>query len=415
MPEIPAGQSRTVLSLEEYRDEVLALVSGPTPAETVSTADPRALLGRVLADDVTSRAPVPAFANSAMDGYAVRWADLSVGASLHIVAEIAAGDRQDPTLGRGECAQIMTGAPLPHDADTVVPVEATRRSGDVVTITQPPARGRGAHIRGAGEDLAAGDTVCPAGTTLDPAWLAAVAAAGCPEVSVRRRPVLGIAATGDELVAAGSELARGQIYESNGTHLAATAVRLGAEVAASTVIPDDEDRFVAALDELSAGCDLVVLSGGVSVGVHDVARIVLGEQADGTFRHVRIQPGKPQGWARWRGRTPVLALPGNPVSTAVSFELFGRPVLDRMLGRPAAPLGRAVAARGWSSPPGRRQLVPVRLSSDPDGGQLALPAHRHGSASHMVTSLAGADALAEVPEDTTDVVEGDVLTTRSLR
>ena len=198
--------------------------------------------------------------------------------------------------------------------------------------------------------------------------------------------------------------------------LAAAARRAGAEVVTGPPVPDDEAAFTARLDELAAACDLIVLSGGVSVGTYDVARIVLGDAGEGTFRHVRMQPGKPQGWARWRGATPVLALPGNPVSAAVSFEVFGRPMLERMLGQRAGALtGRARAAQRWRSPEGRRQLVPVRLSTDDTASVQAAPTHRRGSASHMVTSLVGADALAVVPEDVTEVAEGDLLETRSLR
>ena len=189
---------------------------------------------------------------------------------------------------------------------------------------------------------------------------------------------------------------------------------MGAEALPPVVLTDDGDAFAEGLDALAAGADLVLLTGGVSVGDFDVSRIVLERSAEGTFRHVRMQPGKPQGWARWRG-VPVLAFPGNPMSTAISFEVFGRPLLDRMLGRGGRPgPTRAIAGSGWRSPSGRRQFVPVQLSSDDEGRLVATPSHRRGSASHMVTALAGADALAVVPEETEAVEPGDLVHVRSL-
>ena len=268
-------------------------------------------------------------------------------------------------------------------------------------------------MRDAGEDVRAGDVVADAGVTITGRVLGSLAAAGTATVTVRRRPVVGIAATGDELIAPGGELQRGQIFESNGTHLAATLTELGAQVRGPAVLADDTDAFTAGLDELADGADLVLLTGGVSVGDFDVSRIVL-EQSGGVFRHVRMQPGKPQGRARWRG-VPVLALPGNPVSTAISFEVFGRPLVDALLGRvPTEGPTRAVAGAGWRSPSGRRQYVPVRLGSDETGRLVATPTHRRGSASHMVTSLAGAQALAVVAEQTEGVEPGDLVQIRSL-
>lgn len=400
---------RELLTLDAYRAEVAALVTGPTQTERVSLDD---ALDRVLAEDVTAAGPVPAFANSAMDGYAVRWDDLaSLPARLTVVGEVAAGSGEDPAISPGECVRIMTGAPVPEAADSVVPVEQTDEGVDVVRVHEAPSRGRGSHVRRAGEDVATGDVVLRSGTALTPGALSAAAGAGRGELVVRRRPVIGVAATGDELVPPGRALGRGQIYESNTTHLRHAARRLGADVIVGAAVPDDTGAFAAALDDLAARADLVVLTGGASVGAHDVARDVLTERAGAAYRHVRIQPGKPQGWARWQG-TPVISLPGNPVSAAISFELFVRPLVDALLGRDGPAAEHAVAASGWTSPEGRRQLVPVALSSDQAGRLLATPTHSRGSASHMVTSLAGAHALAEVPEDVVAVEPGDVLTIR---
>ena len=406
---------RTLLSVEEYRDELLRdLLGDAGPLDGTCELPLAEALGGVLAQEVVSAGDVPAFANSAMDGYAVRHADLSVlPTTLRVVGDVPAGSSADPRIAAGECVRIMTGAPVPQDADTIVPVELTDGGIGSVTVNEAPGCGR--HVRGAGEDLRAGDLVVAAGTRLTGRHIGAIAAAGAGTVTVRRTPVVAVAATGDELIPPGGELGRGQIYESNAAHLAATLIELGVDVRQSTSVTDDVDGFTRALDALAEDVDLVILTGGVSVGAFDVSRIALEASGDGVFRHVRMQPGKPQGWARWRGRTPVLAFPGNPVSAAISFEVFGRPVLDRLLGRtaPAAP-GHAVAAHGWSSPPGRRQYVPVRLTSDETGRLLATPNHRRGSASHMVTSLAGADALAVVRDEVDTVVAGDVLEIRSL-
>ncbi|WEV79543.1 molybdopterin molybdotransferase MoeA [Janibacter cremeus] len=405
---------RALLTVEEYLEELLTdLLEGAGPITETEDLPLGQALGRVLAEPVRAVSDVPAFANSAMDGYAVRQADVAtVPASLQVVGDVAAGSADDPALEAGHCVRIMTGAPVPAAADTIVPVELTDGGTDVVTITEAPEAGR--HVRGAGEDVSAGDVIADAGTTVTGRVLGSIAAAGTGTVTVRRRPVVAVAATGDELVSPGGSLGRGQIFESNGTHLAATLIELGATVSHAVVLADDAADFAAGLDTIASGADLVLLTGGVSVGAFDVSRIVLERSGQGVFRHVRMQPGKPQGWARWNG-VPVLAFPGNPVSTAISFEVFGRPLIDHLLGReqPDGPT-TAVAATGWRSPAGRRQFVPVALTSDEGGRLLAAPTHRRGSASHMVTSLAGAHAVAIVPEDTDEVVAGDLVQIRSL-
>lgn len=407
---------RTVLAVEEYTAELLeGLLDGAGPVTETEEVTLTDALGRVLAEDVLSSGDVPAFANSAMDGYAVHHADVdSLPVTLRVVADVVAGSGDDPAIERGECVRIMTGAPLPGAVDTIVPVELTDGGVQSVTITEAPAAGR--HVRAAGEDVSAGDLVVTAGATLAAGHLGAIAAAGTGTVTVRRRPVVAVLATGDELVAPGGSLRRGQIYESNTFHLAAAVAQLGATPLVSHSVADDVDAFARTLDDLAARADLVLITGGVSVGAFDVSRIALEGTGDGVFRHVRMQPGKPQGWARWRGRCPVLAFPGNPVSAAISFEVFGRPVLDRLLGRTEETgAGHVVAATGWTAPKGRRQYLPARLSSDDQGRLLATPNHHRGSASHMVTSMAGADVLVVVPEDVDRVAAGDVLEARSLR
>jgi molybdopterin molybdotransferase len=270
-------------------------------------------------------------------------------------------------------------------------------------------------VRLAGADIAAGDPVAAAGDRVTPGLLGGIAAAGHTRVDVRPRPAVLVAATGDELVADGSALARGQVYDSNSVTLAAALLRDGAATLTGPPLPDRAEELAEWLDRNAGEADLVILTGGVSVGAYDVVRDVLTAHAGGTFRHVRMQPGKPQGWGLWPGGTPVVALPGNPVSAALSYEVLVRPLLHRILGSTPAPDLIAAASTGWLSPAGRLQLQPVLLTSAPDGRLLATPAHRGGSASHLVTSLALADGIAIVGEDVTTVSPGDLVAVRLLR
>lgn len=401
--------TRTILSVEEYLAEVLALVRPLPEVETVAI---REASGRTLAEPVLARGDVPAFANSAMDGYAVRAADLAPGVVLHVQAEVLAGSGADPVFGGCACVRIMTGAPLPSRADAVVPVEQTTPVEGGVRIDEIVEVGR--HVRRAGEDVRAGDVVLEAGVRLGARELSAAAAAGAGRVVCVRRPVVGVIATGDELVAPGQPLERGQIYESNATFLGAAIARDGGVAVVADAVRDTPADFAAALDSLAEQCDVIVVSGGVSVGDADVTRIVL-EAAGANFRHVRMQPGKPQGWARWGASgTPVVGVPGNPLSAAVSYEVFVGPLVDRLHDRPTPGWSVAMATQGWTGPSARRQIIPVLLDVDESGRQVVKPAHRRGSASHMVTSLAAANALAAVPEGTASVVPGDLVAVRRL-
>jgi molybdopterin molybdotransferase len=396
-----------VLTVEEYQAELLALVAPDHRTEVVPLSE---AAGRVLAADLTSTVSIPVFDNSAMDGYAVRFADVAeVPARLRVVAEVPAGSAANPSAGPGECVGIMTGAALPGFADTVVPVEDTDGGTTVVTVRARPAR-KGAFVRPAGDDVAAGHRVLVAGTRLGPAQLGVAAGVGATEVRVRPRPVVAVCATGDELVVDGSPLQRGQIYESNSVVLAAAVARDGGEPRRADPVRDSPEALAAWLGSVRA--DLVVLTGGASVGAYDVVRDVL-QGAGGRFRTVRVQPGKPQGWAMWDG-IPVVALPGNPLSASLSYEVFVRPMLERVLGLPAQPWVTAVAAASWATPVGRRQLLPVRLAGDGQGRLTAVPAHPRGSASHTLTSLAEADGYAAVPEDVPAVAPGDLLSVRWL-
>ncbi len=402
---------RELLSVEQYQAELLRLVE---PDVRVAELPLLQAVGRVLATKVASTVCIPVFDNSAMDGYAVRFADVAQAPTrLLVVGDVPAGSAADPSAGPGECVRIMTGAALPGFADTVVPVEDTEPAVDGVVVLRSPVRA-GTHVRRAGEDIPAGAHLADAGVVVTPGLAGALAAVGITRVPVRPRPVVAVCATGDELVRDGSPLRRGQIYESNTATVAGTLARHGASVARADLVGDRPEDLVDWLQAASRDCDLVVLTGGASVGAYDVVRDVLSERAHGVFRHVRVQPGKPQGWAVWPGGTPVVSLPGNPVSALLSCELFVQPMLDRILGRQQRPWYTAVANSDWNSPQGRRQLLPVRLRTSPEGTLLAEPAHALGSGSHLVTALAVADGYAMVAEETTAVAAGDRLAVRWL-
>lgn len=401
-----------IRTVDQHRDAVLGLVN-PTAPHTVALEDGA---GLVLAEDVTAPEALPRFDNSAMDGYAVRAADVA-GATpgspvrLRVVGDLAAGSDAQPVVEPGTAARIMTGAPVPPGADAIVPVEATDAGIVEVEVREPSPVGR--HVRRVGEDVSAGDVVLRAGSELTPYRLAAVASVGRAEVVVHRRPVVVVLATGSELVTPGVAPRRGQVPDSNSYLLAAAAAAAGARVHRLGVVPDDPDVLAEALGAQYPAADLVVTSGGVSVGAYDVVKEVLAPLPGMSFVQVAMQPGKPQGFGLLPDGTPVVSLPGNPVSAFVSFEAFVRPAILRLRGLSGADLERPrVTARvthGWRSPAGREQHIPVTLS--PNGGDvLARPAASRGSGSHLVASLAAADGLALVPAGVEEVGEGDHVT-----
>lgn len=360
--------------------------------------------GRVLGSPAVSVTDNPPFDNSAMDGYAVRCAEVATASpdapvTVPVAADIPAGSGMPAPLALGAAARIMTGAPVPSGADGIVPVEHTDGATDAVSIRLAPALH--AHIRRRGEDVREGDVVLAAGTRLGPWQLAAAASTGISSLTVARRPRVTVLATGDELTAPGKQLTAGSIYDSNGTLMAALASAAGAEV---TVLPragDNPDALVAALGNATA--DLIVTSGGVSVGAYDVVKEALsGRGVD--FAAVAMQPGKPQGLGVLEG-TPIVCLPGNPVSVAVSFAVIVAPMLRVLTGELEPIVSQAVAATAWRSPAGRQQYVPVRINTD---GTVE-PATAGGSRSHLAASLAHGQAFAIVPPQITEVSRGDTV------
>lgn len=407
-------------------DQLAHVLAGLEPLAT-ETLPLTAALGRTLARDVLSTIDIPVFDNSAMDGYAVRHADVAHASPAHpvtlrVVADLPAGSPDDPPLAPGEAARIMTGAIVPADADAIVPVEHTDACRTMgadpnpgtahVTITTAPSPA--AHIRRAGEDLRAGDVVLTAGSVLSPRHLSSAAAAGRPTLTVHRAPRVAVIATGSELVPPGQPLGRGQIPESNSTLLAALVTEAGGIVERAVTVRDDDDALRAELDAVvAAGVDLVVLSGGVSVGAYDVTKAVLAPLGTVDFVSVAMQPGKPQAFGRLPGGVLVFGLPGNPVSACVSFEVFVRPALSRLLGRTQLTrrMLTAQVSDGWRTPVGRAQYMPVVLDAGPAGapGLWARPATRGGSGSHLVGGLAAADGFAVVPADVAEVGQGDTV------
>ncbi|GAC78547.1 molybdopterin molybdotransferase [Gordonia malaquae] len=389
-------------TVDEHRARILG-TAAPLPVETIPLDRAR---GRVLASDIRSRWPVPLFDNSGMDGYAVHGADATVGAELRVVADVPAGSSLDPALGPGQAARIMTGAPVPTDADAVIPLEHTDLGTEVradapdrITVTTAPRPG--AHIRRAGEDAEAGSVTVAAGTVLGPWQLSSAASAGHDTVDVHRSPRVAVVSTGSELIAPSARPVRGQIPESNSVLLAAAVASAGAEVVAVHTVADDKAALVTVLDGLDV--DVVVLSGGASVGAFDVVKAVLDRTGSIEFGPVSMQPGKPQGFGVGDDGALYFCLPGNPVSVAVSFEMFVRPALLALAGRSDVDRPRVTrrAAVGWRTPPGRTQVLPVVLDDT-----TVRPATSGGSGSHLVSSLAVAQALAIVPADVERVGEG---------
>jgi molybdopterin molybdotransferase len=391
------GRVSSPRSVEEHRALVASLLS-PMPAEDVPLAEAR---GRVLAADVVARVSLPSFDNSAMDGYAVRAAEVAgAPVTLPVAFDIPAGRTDLPPLPPGSVARIMTGAPVPEGADAIVQVELTDGGTATVLIQAPAAPG--AHVRPAAEDVRAGEVVLTAGTVFGPAQIGVAAAVGHATVSVSRRPVVLVLSTGSELVAPGEPLLPGQIYESNGPMLAAAVEEAGGRAELLRFVPDDVDQFLAVLGERAAGVDLVLTSGGVSAGAYEVVKDALTGRGV-TFVKVAMQPGGPQGAGRLDGGVPVVTLPGNPVSAQVSFEVFVRPVLRSVLGHPHRdrPVVVARLAQRLLSPPGRRQFR--RAVLDAEHGTVA---EIGTPASHMLGSLARAECLFVVPEATTELLAG---------
>ncbi len=384
-------------------DEALELVLGglaPLGAERVPLAE---AAGRVAAEPALSAVDLPPFDRSAMDGYAVRAADTAPGVALRLVGGVAAGEVATATLEPGTAARVSTGAAIPPGADAILQSElAVEQDGSVAPerALQP-----GTHVRFRGEDLHAGDELAPAGSLLTLARISALASAGVGEVAVHRRPQLNLIVTGSELLPIGAPPEPGRIHESNGLMVRLLADRAGASVVDQGVIGDDRE---ATREAVSAGLegDVLVVSGGVSVGPHDHVKPAFEDcGVEEVFWRVRIKPGKPL-WFGRRGDTLVFGLPGNPLSTIVCFCVFIEPALRRLAGeadaRPRLEAGRLTTAARASD--GRTTFLTARLQPGADGVLEATPTERQGS--HMTGALGESDGFAVAPEEAGDLLAG---------
>ncbi|WP_329251501.1 molybdopterin molybdotransferase MoeA [Streptomyces sp. NBC_01478] len=416
-------------TVDEHLEDILATVRPLEPIE-LQLLDAQ---GCVLVEDITVPVSLPPFDNSSMDGYAVRVTDVA-GASeefpavLTVVGDVAAGRAEPLHVGPGEAARIMTGAPLPPGAEAVVPVEwtdgglgdgpvtgmrarsqAPEAAGGQVQVYRP-AEAR-AHVRATGSDVKAGDRALDAGTILGPPQIALLAAIGRGTVRVRPRPRVVVMSTGSELVQPDEQLGDGQIYDSNSFALTAAARDAGAIAYRVGAVADDAETLRDTIEDQLVRADLLVTTGGVSVGAYDVVKEALSSVGDEDeagagidFRKLAMQPGKPQGFGSiGPDHIPLLALPGNPVSSYVSFELFARPAIRTLMGLDDVhrPTTRATLTtdKALTSPKGRRQFLRGTYA---DGEVTPVG----GAGSHLVAALALADALIVVPEDVESVEPG---------
>lgn len=403
------------LSVSEALDLILARVA-VLPAEEVALLE---ALGRVLATPVVAADALPPFANSSMDGYALRAADVGLAGidnpiELRVVGDIAAGTNPAIVIESGAASRIMTGAPLPAGADAIVPVEDTDEPwrGSERPLPERVAIRRavksGDFVRYPGEDIQAGMTVLEAGHTLRPQEIGVLASLGVGQVPVVRRPRVGVLATGDELIEADAPLSPGKIRNSNSYAQAAQVRALGGEPLLLGVAGDSESDVRAKLDAaVEAQVDLLVSSAGVSVGAYDVVKSVLDRAGNVGFWRVRMRPGKPLVFGSYRD-IQYLGLPGNPVSAMVSFETFARPAILKMAGhiRLDRPAVSVILLENIHSD-GRQSYLRAIVTKD-ERGYVAMTTGSQGS--HIMTSLVKANALVIVPEGVTEVAAGTALT-----
>ncbi|MBK8132910.1 MAG: molybdopterin molybdotransferase MoeA [Gammaproteobacteria bacterium] len=393
-----------LLTLDDARARMLAAVIPVADMEDIPLA---ALSRRILAHAVHAPRDLPPADNSAMDGYAVRHADLAPGVRLRLIGSALAGAPFAEMVGAGECVRITTGGHLPTGADTVVIQEDVERAGDQVRLTAEPG-GRGANVRRAGEDVARGERVLPAGRRLGAIEIGVLATLGMAAVTVRRRLRVALFASGDELRAPGEALAPGQIHDSNRYVIAEMLDRLGAEVLDLGIVRDDPERLRTAFQQGAANADLVITCGGASVGEADHARALLDKLGEVGFWKVALKPGKPFIFGRL-GAALVCGLPGNPVSALVTFHQLVAPAIRKLQGAddPAPLCIHAHAGAPLRRNRTRLELLRGRLEPDGAGGWQALPDPQQSSGAFA--ALARCNAFILVPAGSGDIATGEMV------
>jgi len=401
----------SALAVDKAREIVRSYV---TPIDANEKVAVRAGLGRVLGADIVSTIDVPAHDNSAMDGWAVRGADLAAGGDTRLreIGTAFAGRAFAGKVAQGECVRVMTGAVMPAGTDTIVIQEVVRVEGD--TIVVPPGQERGQHMRFAGEDLAVGKPVLRAGQVLRPAELGLIASLGIAEIVVRRRPRVAFFSTGDELASVGQPLREGEVYDSNRYTLFGMLTRLGCEVIDMGVVRDNRESLAEALRSASTAGDAVVTSGGVSVGEADFTREVLGELGEVLFWKIAMRPGRPMAFGRV-GSAYFFGLPGNPVAVMVTFYQFVRDALLALSGRTDAfelPLVQARSVGALRKKPGRTEFQRGILARDANGEWTVRVTGGQGSG--ILRSMSEANCFIVLEHDRGNVQAGDYVSVQVM-
>jgi molybdopterin molybdotransferase len=400
-------------SVDEHLSVVLDGIGSIDPIE-LTLLDAQGLL---LAENISADFPLPSFDNSAMDGYAVRAIDTrdatpAQPVRLQVVGDIEAGASSRSGMGPGLAMRIMTGAPIPAGADAVIPLEDTDRGLARVVIYRPASTGE--CVRRAGEDIASGAPALGAGAALGPQQLGLLAALGRDRVIVRPRPRVIVLSTGSELIEVGHRPSFGEVIDSNSYMLAAAAKDAGADARRIGIVPDDHAKLLDTLESQLLRADVLITSGGVSMGAFDVVKEALTELGTVEFSKIAMQPGKPQGFGHIGDKIPIFCLPGNPVSSLVSFEAFVRPAIRKLLGKRQLHRAtvQAVALEGAKSPRGIRQYRRGVLHREAAGGYSVSLVGAAGS--HLIASLALSNCLVVIPEDDTEVAAGSNVTVMPL-
>lgn len=397
--------------MRTVEEHLRLILDGIKPLEPFEVALTEAT-GCVLAEDVVTEWPLPSFDNASMDGYAVRAEDVVAASAesfveLSVIDDVPAGYRATEVVRPGTAIRIMTGAPLPTNATAVVPIEWTDGGMSIVRIYRPAAVN--AHIRRTGEDVRRGEIVLQAGTPLGARQIALLAAIGKSRVMTRPRPRVVIITTGSELVEPGTPLTPGLVADSNGIMLTVAARQAGGDAFRVGPVPDDDAALLGVIEDQLVRADIIVTSGGVSMGAYDTVKSVLSQVGTVEFVRVAMQPGMPQGFGTLGPDSiPIYTLPGNPVSSYVSFEVFVRPVIRKMLGHTRAhrPMLHARLLNSLTSPEGKTQFARGQLSVDDNGYTVTA---LDGQGSHMLGDLAASDALIVVPADVTELHEGAIV------